>query len=152
MGAHRLRLEQNVRAFAAPVQGRSLMCGRRGDKKCRSGDCGARRLAELLVQRAVKLMRLFAVATARNCQPNATDAASGQNPVTLAEFTLASGSTTKTGVPTDVYDVSNVDGFNLPMTVKPRECSLGRSLAAHALLSQSRPSVFLAGWTLRSLT
>ncbi|CAL9173201.1 unnamed protein product, partial [Musa hybrid cultivar] len=36
--------------------------------------------------------------------------ASGQTPATLAEFTLA---------PLDFYDVSLVDGFNLPITVTP---------------------------------
>ncbi|CAL9173205.1 unnamed protein product [Musa hybrid cultivar] len=36
--------------------------------------------------------------------------ASGQTPTTLVEFTLA---------PLDFYDVSLVDGFNLPLTVTP---------------------------------
>ncbi|XP_077248843.1 pathogenesis-related thaumatin superfamily protein [Tasmannia lanceolata] len=44
------------------------------------------------------------------CGKNLKCTASGDPPATLAEFTLASR---------DFYDVSLVDGFNLPMAVKP---------------------------------
>lgn len=44
-----------------------------------------------------------------NCGPSLKCSASGKPPATLAEFTLASP---------DFYDVSLVDGFNLPLSVK----------------------------------
>lgn len=45
-----------------------------------------------------------------NCGTSLKCSASGEPPATLAEFTLANP---------DFYDVSLVDGFNLPMVVKP---------------------------------
>lgn len=45
-----------------------------------------------------------------SCGTSLKCGASGATPVTLAEFTLASP---------DFYDVSLVDGFNIPVTVKP---------------------------------
>ncbi|WOL12297.1 pathogenesis-related protein 5-like isoform X2 [Canna indica] len=47
--------------------------------------------------------------------------ASGQTPATLAEFTLA---------PLDFYDVSLVDGFNLPVTLTPVNARGGNCSAA----------------------
>ncbi|XP_062190124.1 thaumatin-like protein 1 [Phragmites australis] len=41
--------------------------------------------------------------------------AGGAPPATLAEFTLGGGA----GAVTDFYDVSNVDGFNLPVEIEP---------------------------------
>uniref|UniRef100_A0A0D9WY20 Potassium channel tetramerisation-type BTB domain-containing protein n=1 Tax=Leersia perrieri TaxID=77586 RepID=A0A0D9WY20_9ORYZ len=45
----------------------------------------------------------------------ACNGAGGAPPATLAEFTLGGGDGT------DFYDVSNVDGFNLPVEVRPEE-------------------------------
>ncbi|RVW56348.1 pathogenesis-related thaumatin-like protein 3.5 [Vitis vinifera] len=45
-----------------------------------------------------------------SCGDNIKCSASGKTPATLAEFTLAA---------LDFYDVSLVDGFNLPLVVKP---------------------------------
>jgi hypothetical protein len=44
----------------------------------------------------------------------ACNGAGGAPPATLAEFTLGGGD-----LKTDFYDVSNVDGFNLPVAIKP---------------------------------
>ncbi|TVU39470.1 hypothetical protein EJB05_12891 [Eragrostis curvula] len=56
---------------------------------CESGDCGTGQLA--------------------------CNGAGGAPPATLAEFTLGGGA----GLDTDFYDVSNVDGFNLPVEIEP---------------------------------
>ncbi|KAL5725213.1 hypothetical protein ACHQM5_008381 [Ranunculus cassubicifolius] len=45
-----------------------------------------------------------------NCGPSLKCSASAKPPATLAEFTLAT---------LDFYDVSLVDGFNIPMSIKP---------------------------------
>ena len=48
-------------------------------------------------------------------------AATGEPPATLAEFTLSGG-----GVEPDFYDLSLVDGYNLPMAVAPLEGTFTR--------------------------
>lgn len=63
-----------------------------GSFSCASGDCGSRQLA--------------------------CNGAGGAPPATLAEFTLGGGG----GGGKDFYDVSNVDGFNLPVAIEPKGC------------------------------
>nr|CAB3456404.1 unnamed protein product [Digitaria exilis] len=48
----------------------------------------------------------------------ACNGAGGAPPATLAEFTLAGGGN-------DFYDVSNVDGFNLPVEIQPAAAAAG---------------------------
>lgn len=64
--------------------------------------------------------------------------AGGSPPVTLAEFTLGD---------TDFYDVSLVDGYNLPLTVS----SSGGTAGAAAAASSSTPSCATAGCTSNAL-
>jgi len=58
-----------------------------------------------------------------SCGPRAQcPGTTGEPPATLAEFTLSGG-----GVEPDFYDLSLVDGYNLPMAVAPLEGTFTRS-------------------------
>ncbi|CAD6225936.1 unnamed protein product [Miscanthus lutarioriparius] len=79
---------------------------------CESGDCGTGQVA--------------------------CNGAGGSPPATLAEFTLGGGG--GGGSKLDFYDVSNVDGFNLPVEIEPAAGGRCRSTSCPADINRVFPS------------
>jgi hypothetical protein len=92
--------------WSGRVWGRHRCATGGGRFSCESGDCGTGQVA--------------------------CNGAGGAPPATLAEFTLGGGGG-GAGALSDFYDVSNVDGFNLPVEVRPELLERRQEGAAAAL-------------------